>query len=197
VTIESAFDELRFGRERTLNLRSSLPTGAEAARRAEAWLRERQMAKAGEVLVVTGRGKGSVGGVAVVRETVVRLLPRMEQRGVVAAWSEHTAGSFVVQLASVRKLYEAQRSRAALPGAVVVDPPTLGALDAHTRAALRALAMRSLGALGVYAPAEALVHDEMVARFATLAAALPPGGAREATLRAAVEHALLAFDDDV
>ena len=57
-SIDQAFDEARFGAERTLNLRASFPTAAEATRRADLWLRERQMAKAGEVLVITGRGAG-------------------------------------------------------------------------------------------------------------------------------------------
>jgi hypothetical protein len=196
VTLESAFDELRFGRERTLNLRASLPTGDEAARRTEAWLRERQMARAGEVLVVTGRGNGSAGGVPVVREAVTRLLATLERRGVVSGWREHTAGSFVVRLAPVRALYEAQRPRGARPAPPPDDPSALAGLDPHTRARLRTLALRALDALGVHGPAGALVHDEMVTRFSALAATIPPGAGREAALRAAVERALLEHDDD-
>ncbi len=66
----SALDEARFGMQRTLNLRESLPTVADAVARAEAWLRERQVTITGEVLIVTGRGKGSPGGVSVVREAI-------------------------------------------------------------------------------------------------------------------------------
>jgi hypothetical protein len=193
-TLQSAFDELRFGRERTLNLRASLPTGDEAARRAEAWLRERQMARAGEVLVVTGRGAGSVAGIAVVREAVARLLATLSRRGVVAAWQEHTAGSFVVRLAAVSRLYDSPKHAGPRPPAPR-DPAALAALGAETRAALRRLAERSLSALGVDAPAEALIHDEMVARFAALAAALPPGAKGEPALRAAAERAILELDD--
>ena len=43
VGLQRAFDEVRFGATRTLNLRESLPTGAEAARRLEAWLRQHQV----------------------------------------------------------------------------------------------------------------------------------------------------------
>lgn len=194
-TLQSAFDELRFGPQRTLNLRASLPTGDEAARRAESWLRERQMARAGEVLVVTGRGAGSAGGVAVVRDSVVRLLGVLTRGGVVASWREHTAGSFVVQLAAVARLYDSRR-RGASGAPSPTDPAALAALAPPTRAALRRLAERSLGALGVSAPAEALVHDEMLARFVALAAALPAGAAGEDALRAAAERAALAVDDE-
>ena len=61
---------------RTLDLRATMPTAAEAERRAEAWLRERQATTGGEVLVITGRGRGSVDGIAVVRRAVERLLAR-------------------------------------------------------------------------------------------------------------------------
>ena len=99
MSIERAFDEGRFGAERTLNLREGLPTGARAAARAEAWLREKQVARAGEVLIVTGRGAGSEGGVPVVREAVQRVLAMLRRGNVVREWREHTAGSFVVVLA--------------------------------------------------------------------------------------------------
>jgi hypothetical protein len=194
-TLASAFDELRFGRGGILHLRETLPTGDEAARRTEAWLRERQMARAGEVLVVTGRGKGSAGGVSVVREAVARLLASLGRRGVVAEWSEHTQGSFVVRLAPTRKLYETSRAAVERRPALV-DPAELGGLDAPTRGRLRALAVRSLDALGVQAPGEPLIPDEMVSQFARLAAAAEPGPGREAALRAAVERALLAHDGD-
>lgn len=194
-TLDSAFDELRFGRERTLNLRLTLPTGDEAARRTEAWLRERQMARAGEVLVVTGRGAGSVGGVPVVREAVARLLAALGPRGVVAAWREHTAGSFVVQLAPVRRLYETPARRGAAAPAPT-DPAALAGLDAATRRDLRALAHHALDALGLHAHEEALVHDEMVSQFARLAAAAPAGPGREAALQAAIARALAECDDE-
>ena len=90
MTLHRAFDEARFGSARTLDLRSSMPTGAEAVRRAEPWLRERQMARAGEVLVITGRGRDSPGGIAVVREAIRKLLGALKRKGVVGDVAEHT-----------------------------------------------------------------------------------------------------------
>src|ERR1035437_9658131 len=92
ITLHRAFDEARFGAARTLDLRTSMPTGAEAVRRAEPWLRERQMARAGGVLVITGRGRASPGGIAVVREAIRKLLGTLKRKGVVAAVAEHTPG---------------------------------------------------------------------------------------------------------
>ena len=68
--LHRAFDEARFGPERTLNLRASLPSPYHAATRAESWLRERQVARAGEVLVIR-RGNRSFENVSVVREAIV------------------------------------------------------------------------------------------------------------------------------
>ncbi|MFI5246882.1 MAG: Smr/MutS family protein, partial [Gemmatimonadales bacterium] len=107
ITLHRAFDEARFGTARTLDVRTPMLTGAEAVRRAEPWLRERQMSRAGEVLVITGRGRGSPGGIAVVREAVRKLLGTLKRKGVVAAVAEHTPGSWVVTLAPVRALFEA------------------------------------------------------------------------------------------
>ena len=97
VALHRALDEARFGRERTLNLRATLPRPKEAEARCEAWLRERQVAKSGELLVITGRGVNSWDGESVVREAIVRLLASLRRRGVVDAWYEHTPGSFVVR----------------------------------------------------------------------------------------------------
>src|SRR2546423_6291994 len=80
--VRRALDEARFGPARTLNLRESLPTAAEAAARAEAWLRRLHAERAGEVLVITGRGKGSAGGVSPVRVAVVTLLARLQRTDV-------------------------------------------------------------------------------------------------------------------
>src|SRR2546430_17104520 len=91
-----AFDEAEFGVKNTLNLRESLPTAADARYRAEAWLRERQIARASEVLLITGRGNQSPGGISAVRAAIVGLLPSLRRRGVVAEWREHSPGSFVI-----------------------------------------------------------------------------------------------------
>jgi hypothetical protein len=174
-----------------------MPTAAEAVRRAEPWLRERQMAKAGDVLVITGRGKGSPGGVAVVREAIHKLFGTLKRKGVVAVVAEHTAGSFVVTLAPVRALFETvPRSRSHDSRVRPADPKELRALDAPTRASLRSLAERSLDVLG--APrTEGLVHDEMVRQFSILSSAVARDETdREGRLQFLIETARDAFDDD-
>jgi hypothetical protein len=196
IALHRAFDEARFGPARTLDLRASMPTGADAVRRAEPWLRERQMARAGDVLVITGRGKGSPGGVAVVREAIRKLFGTLKRKGVVASFEEHTAGSFVVTLAPVRALFETvPRSRSNDARVKPADPRELRALDAPTRAQLRALAERSLEVLG--APRTAgLVHDEMVRQFSILSSAVAPDETdREGRLQFLIGAARDAFDD--
>ncbi len=191
--LAAAFDELRFGRENTLDLRSSLPTGADAARRAEAFLRARQMASAREVLVITGRGNQSAGGVPVVRPSVVGVLARLRRAGVVEGWQEHTPGSFVVKPAPVSALFEAPRRHG---DAVVENNPeeaALAGLDASTRRVLRHLAERSLESLG--APVDELfVHDEMQRQYAALCQSLHSGADRELQLRSAAARALDELD---
>src|SRR5918911_80257 len=93
--LRRAFDEARYGAARTLNLRAALPTPWEATVRADAWLRQQQAAGAPEVLVITGRGKGSAGGVSPVRTAVVTLLSLLQRPGGVEGVREHPAGSFV------------------------------------------------------------------------------------------------------
>jgi hypothetical protein len=196
IALHRAFDEARFGPARTLDLRASMPTAAEAVRRAEPWLRERQMARAGDVLVVTGRGKGSPGRIAVVREAIRKLFGTLKRKGVLASFEEHTAGSFVVTLAPVRALFETvPRSRSNDSRVKPADPRELRALDAATRAQLRSLAERSLEVLG--APrTEGLVHDEMVRQFSILASAVAPDETdREGRLRFLIGAARDAFDD--
>ena len=194
--LHRALDEARFGQARTLDLRARMPTGAEAVRWAELWLRERQMGKAGDVLVVTGRGKGSPGGIAVVRDAIQRLLGTLKRKGVVAGFREHTAGSFVVDLAPVRALFEAAaRSRHRLPTERPANPEALDGLGESTKAALRRLAERAVESLG--APAtETFVRDEMSRQFNILARAIAPGEPdREGRLRVLVAVAIDGFDD--
>ena len=93
-----ALDEAQFGMRNILNLRESLPSAADARHRTEAWLRERQIGRAGEVLVITGRGNQSPGGVSAVRGAIAALLPVLRRKGVVSEWREHSPGSFVVKL---------------------------------------------------------------------------------------------------
>ena len=195
--LQQAFDEARFGPDRTLNLRTSLPTVAEATRRAELWLRERQMAKAGEVLVITGRGAGSEGGVSVVREAVQRLLTQLRKTGVVREMQEHTAGSFVVTLAPVTALFEAGRRtrRESGPSPVIVEPGALRGLEVETLVLLRQLADRALDTLGIQARSASTIEHEMLRQFAALGGGVPEGGDREGRLRAAMRVALDEFDD--
>jgi hypothetical protein len=179
IALQSAFDEARFGPRRTLNLRESLPTGAEAVRRAESWLREKQMERAGEVLVITGRGNRSAGNVSVVREEVRRMLGALKRRGVVAAVVEHTPGSFAVTLAPVRALFETiPRHGHNDPQPPTADPAALAGLPPGTRDRLRHLATLALDALGVRSPDPRFVEEEMRRQFARLSAALmaTPGG---------------------
>jgi hypothetical protein len=188
-----AFDELRFPRDRILNLRIRLPTAAEAVARTEAWLRERQVEHAGEVLIITGRGNQSVGGVPVVREAVRKLLSSLRRRGVVAAARDHTPGSFIVELAPVAALRSAPR-RKREPAPVLADPKALAMLHADTRALLRRLAALSLAELGVRDP-ERFMEREMLEQFSLFAMALPNGTAREARLRDALQAAIDEYDD--
>ena len=190
------FDELRFGAERTLNLRESRPTAEEAARRAEAWLRERQVQHAGEVLVITGRGKGSEGGISVVREAIVRLLASLRRRGVVETVQEHTAGSFVVELAPLSALLSAgRRRRDVTPAPPAPDPAALEGLEPETRRALRDLAVRALNHYGLRDSAPEFVRREMQRQFERLAPGVPEGADRERRLRDAIRTAAEEYDE--
>src|SRR3954464_3422487 len=131
--LREAFDEARFGNGRTLNLRESLPTAAEAVARSEAWLRQQQVQLATadevpEVLIITGRGNNSEGGVSVVRSAVEGLLHRLKQRGVVLRHEEHTAGSFVITLAPVKDLWTVRAPKQSVAEPPPPDPPSLDAL---------------------------------------------------------------------
>jgi hypothetical protein len=190
--LQQAFDALRFGPARTLNLREGLPTGADAARRAELWLREKQAEGAREVLLITGRGARSWNGVPVVRERVRAVLGALRRQGVVASVSEHTAGSFAVALAPLAARVAAERGSAAdtaTPPAPVV-PDTLEGLDAEAIALLRRLALTALDVLGILTPHASQVEDEMRRQFVLLtgrlAASPDPGRALRDAARAEI-----------
>jgi hypothetical protein len=189
VQLHRALDEARFGAERTLNLRALRPTVKAAEARAESWLRERQVARAGEVLIITGRGAQSWDGVSVVREAIARLLASLKRRGVVSDFGEHTAGSFVARLAPLSALRAAPRRRGERPPAPPSDPRELGALDPETRRMLRELALRSLDELGIE-DRRRFVESEMLRQFALLAPGVPAGPRREQRLRDAIALAL-------
>jgi hypothetical protein len=196
--VQQAFDEARFGATRILNVRDSLPSGAEAARRADGWLRSKQMERAGEVLIITGRGSGSVGQVPVVREEIRKLLNALRRAGVVEQFGEHNPGSFVIQMAPLRALFEApRRERSAPPPepSSPLVPPTLTGLDPSTRRSLHQLATISLESLGLVAPAETLVVAEMERQFALLVCGAPETGVSDAWLQGVIAHALEEFEE--
>lgn len=191
----NAFDEVRFGPSRTLNLREQLPTVAQAVAQAEAWLRERQVSRAGEVLVITGRGNGSEGGVSPVREGVRRLLTQLKRRGVITSVHEHTAGSFVVRLAPLAALLDAGRRKRESEPRPTRDPAALVGIERETRQLLRQLAERSLEMLGGHRLDGRFVSDEMARQFTALISTIPDGADREARLRALVRATLDDLED--
>jgi hypothetical protein len=186
--LDRAFDELRFGGQRTLNLRAMQPTALQATQLAERWLREQQVLGADEALVITGRGNNSVEGYSPVREAIVKLLPSLRRRNVIAGYAEHTPGSFVVTFAPVTSLFETPKRRREKP-APAPRPPSLQGLDDETVRQLRDLAAMSLAVLGLNAPTRAQLEDEMLRQFSVLSAALPAGADREALLQQAMLRA--------
>ena len=188
--LRQAFDEARFGAQRTLNLRESLPTAADATARTESWLRQQQVDRADEVLIITGRGNQSDDGVSVVREAVIRLLHVLKRRGVIAGHEEHTAGSFVVMLAPVSALWESpKRNRGRGVAPPPPTPPSLEDLDEETRIMLRNLAERALEGLGLK-DTSTFLQGEMLRQFGAIAATVGDAPDREARLRVAIRAAL-------
>ena len=193
-SLHQAFDEIRFGADRTLNLRTHHPSREQAVRRAENWLRERQMSRAGEALVITGRGNNSPDGVSVVRTAIVQLFASLRRLGVISDFVEHTPGSFVVtfaKLTAVRDAPQRARNPHELPPQ---DPAQLAALEPDTRALLRRLAKRSIEELGVDL-APGFVEQEMMKQFAAAVQGVPDGIDREQRLRDALRAALHEYDD--
>ncbi|MEJ7811549.1 MAG: hypothetical protein WKG32_14145 [Gemmatimonadaceae bacterium] len=191
--VERALDEARFGPARTLNLRASLPTAREAVTRAESWVRRLQAERAGELLIITGRGNASEGGVSPVRAAVLTLLSKLQRGGVVNGVRPHTPGSFVVELAPFKPVHAARQRRLAKAAPPPADPAALAALDPESRAILREVAERALSDLGVHEPA-LFLHEEMLRQFSRVAARLDEGPDREARLRSALRQALEDFD---
>jgi hypothetical protein len=190
-----AFDEAAFGQKNILNLREFLPTAADARFRVEAWLRERQVSRSGDVLVITGRGNQSPNGVSPVREAIVGLLPSLRRRGVVSEWREHSPGSFVVKLASISSLLDApRRKREQKASTPIPSPKSLTGLESSTLSLLRRLAVRSLESLGVR-DTKSFVEAEMQSKFNSLAAGVAPGTEGEVRLREAIKDALERLDE--
>jgi hypothetical protein len=193
-SLHQAFDELRFGADRTLNLRMHHPSREQAVRRAENWLRERQMSRAAEALVITGRGNNSPDGVSVVREAIVQLFASLRRRGVIKDYIEHTQGSFIVTFAKLSAVRDAPQRARNPHEAVSRDPQTLMALESETRALLRLLATRAIEELGVE-PTPDFVEEEMLEQFAAAASGVPEGADCERRLRDALKAALHEYDD--
>lgn len=183
-------DELRFGPERTLNLRETLPTAREAVERCERWLREHQIRGTREVLVITGRGSHSVGGIAVIKQAVEKLLFSLRRRGVVGAHAEHNPGAFAVTLAPLRALSEAAARRKD-PRRSSPDFAFEG-LSAESVSLLRNLAERSLESLGVDATDER-VRDEMHRHLRLLAPGMT-GHEIDFDLQTVVRRAIAEYD---
>jgi len=186
-----ALDEANFGQGRTLNLRESLPSAAEARARAEVWLKARQVTEAGDVLVITGRGNQSAQGIGVIRREILALLPSLRRRGVVSDWKEHTPGSFVIKLASINALLEAPTRRRSEPveRSAVATPASLAALDGETLRLLQTLAIQNLETIGIVA-AGPFIAQEMERTFSMLAASIAAGPDREQSLRDAITNAI-------
>jgi hypothetical protein len=183
-----ALDSVRFGERNILNLRESLPSPGDAALRAEQWLRQKQVEAVSEVLVVTGRGNSSEGGISPVREAIVRLIASLRRRGVIDRYEEHTPGSFSIHLARISAMIDAPRRRR--EGAPVPAQPVAPAgLSEPNRRLLRDLAERSLEALGIKQTSE-FIETEMNRQFSAISSAVGEGPNRDARLRAALRAAL-------
>jgi hypothetical protein len=162
----------------------------------DSWLRQHQMQRSGEVLVITGRGNNSEDGISVVREAGIRTFHALQKKGVIEGFAEHTAGSFVVTLAPIKAMHAAAAKKGvAAPLPPLAAPPTLGILSGETRSELRVLAERSLDSLGVHERGPFL-EAEMLRLFGTLGARMGDGSAaeRERRLRAAISVAMDEYD---
>ena len=190
VATTTAFERVRFGPLRTLNVRASKLTRQESAARVEAWLRSKQVELTGEVLVITGRGAGSVDGIPVVKEATQKVLNRLRRLGVIESFGEDTPGSFIVSLAPLRTLLEAPaRRRNPTPAPTRRLPPIEG-LRPATRDRLRYLASRALDALGVKEPGDALLEGEMARQFSMIIRTAPAGIDGDKWLDGAITKAL-------
>jgi hypothetical protein len=197
IPIERAFDELRFGAARTLNLRDGLPTVAQAEARVESWLRLQQAQGGGEVLVITGRGLGSLDGVGKVRAAVLQRCTRLKRLNVVREVMEHGPGAIVVTVAPLKAMIEAPRLRTGRKSPVAVaDPAELAALPDDVRALLRTVAELSVQRLGVRDPSAAMIADEMRAQFATIAPSIVSAPDRNAALRDVAQRLLQALHEE-
>ena len=186
----AALERVRFGPLRTLNVRASKLTRQDSAARVEAWLRSKQVELTGEVLVITGRGAGSIDGIPVVKEAAQKVLNRLRRLGVIESYGEDTPGSYVVRLAPLRSLLEAPARRRNPAPAATRRLPDIEGLRPATRDRLRYLASRAIDALGVKAPSEAQLDSEMARQFSMIARTAPAGIDGDKWLDGAITKAL-------
>ena len=185
-----SLDEATFGSERTLNLRESLPSAAEARARADAWLRAKQVAKSEDVLIITGRGNQSPGGIGIIRKEILGMMPGLRRRGVVESWREHSPGSIVVKLAPTTALFTApKRRRGNDESKAATNMTSLSGLGSDTMLLLRQLALVNLDALGVE-PDENFVRTEMGRSYSILVKAIPAADLTEEVLTKAIRNAI-------
>ena len=192
-TIVRALEEVRYGPNGLLNLRDSMPTETEAVTRAEAWLRERQVMGIAEVVIITGRGSGSPGGIAVIREGVRKVLNSLKRRGVVDKFNENGPGSFLVSVAPLKRLFEAPRRRRESSSRRESSTVVAG-LSSEAQSELRLLALASLRSLGV-AESVNLLESEMARQFSLIVASLPEGTNRDSVLTEALRRARQEYED--
>jgi hypothetical protein len=189
-------ERLRFGAVRTLNVRVGLLSGADASARVESWLRSKQVELRGDVLIITGRGKGSVGGIPVVREATRKTLGRLRRLGVVESFGEDTPGSFVVTLAPLRALLEAPaRRRMPSARASVSSREGVVGLRAQTRDQLRRLATHALYALGIPDASEEMITAEMGRQFSILVKTAQRSREMSSWLDTAITRAIREYED--
>ena len=189
----AALERARFGPLRTLNVRITMVGGEEASRRVESWLRSKQVELTGEVLIITGRGAGSPGGIPVVKESTERVLHRLKRAGVIQAFGEDTPGSFVVELAPLRSLLEAPARRRSTRSPAPRQQSSIHGLRPETRDKLHYLATRAIDALGVKKPTEKQIDTEMERQFSMIARTAPPGTDIDRWLDGAISKALTEY----
>jgi hypothetical protein len=186
----SSLERARFGPLRTLNVRASMLSGDESAARVEAWLRSKQVELSGDVLIITGRGAGSLGGIPVVKDATRRALNRLRRLSVIESYGEDTPGSFIVTLAPLTALLEAPARRSTPARQPARRKPNIRGLKPETRDRLRYLASRAIDALGVKDASESQIDNEMERQFTMIARTAPAGADADKWVDAAITRAL-------
>ncbi len=186
-----ALDEASFGPERTLNLRELLPSAAEARSRTEVWLKARQVTRTEEVLIITGRGNQSAGGIGIIRQEILGMMPSLRRRGIVESWREHTPGSVVVKLAPVNSLLSAPRRHRDADAGIRrnADVRSFAGLSSDTLHLLHRLAAQNLESLGI-AASDTFIAEEMARTFSAFVSSMPEGGNKEDALTRCIQKGL-------